>query len=151
MEKLFLNEDIKRLIFSFGYPKHRKYMKEIIFHFRKEKYKVKKQIEYLELDYMLYNDIYYEYPDNFIYDVLNRDLQIKLLKQFMKCYCCNRHIQNRPYYKGNILYYSHNNLFYEDETCDCKCRYYSRLLYNSIQYNNPSPINSKCYLCQTLL
>lgn len=121
-----MNEDIIRHIYSFGYPEHRMYMKQLC------------------------KDIHINgninpigWPQNrrngealcvFLRRKTYEEL-IDLYKTYKQCQCCTRHC----YYKPNLVnehvklepnpYYSYVNL---NDVCNCKCRHNLRIVYNAL-------------------
>jgi hypothetical protein len=123
-----MNEDIMRHIYSFGYPEHRVYMKQ------------------LSKDIHINGNINpIGWPENrlkgealcvFLRRKTYEEL-IDLYKTYKQCRCCTRHC----YYKPNLVtmnenvklepnpYYSYENL---NELCPCKCRHNLRLVYRAL-------------------
>lgn len=113
--------DVIRLIYSFGYPKYKKYMSEIC-----------SQISFPRLEYNLYmlKAEYYKFNNDqamiwFFTNEVDEEVIKDLFKQCTKCCCCSKHCHNRPtnYYTDEV---SVGENFTTDEICNCGCRSISR-------------------------
>lgn len=136
MEKVWQNTDLLRLIYSFGYPEHRKHMKHIVQYFRKKVKKIKFNLRCLRRDFALYNAShnYISSLDRMLPELLTQTEQYILLHQMIDCRCCSRHSHGKPvrsrlWLNENSSYGHHDNI-----DCECWCRHMSRILNHSIQH-----------------
>lgn len=122
MEKLFENNDIMRLIYSFGYSEHRHYMKEMSKSIVCEDYDPigwpEKRVNNESLCTFLKRKSWIE-----LIDLYNR---------YNKCHCCTRH----SYFKPKLFEMRLNpkiipNPYYTtyDKSTECACRHRSRLVF----------------------
>ena len=138
MDQLFENKDIMRLIYSFGYPQHRIYMKQLCY----------------QMDTVLtgYNITPKNWPKDciggeslcsFLARTKSRDELIDMYHIYKNCHCCTRHC----YYKPNLYELNENikinpnphyaippngmskKKFYG---CKCGCRSYIREVYSAL-------------------
>jgi len=136
MEQVKKNDDLIRLIYSFGYPEHRTYMNEIVSHFDENNFKIENNIKCIRRDYNIYCGLT-EYPsslDMFITDLFSKEEQHILLKQMLSCRCCSRHSHSKPH---NLIIYC-CDVVEETSTdvhCHCSCRHLSRCFMESILYH----------------
>lgn len=122
-----LCDDIIRDIYSFGYPNHRKYMKDIC-----------RMIEsnHTSIHKHLHDSWYRNNTAIPITEFINAEFTqteiVVMFQYYKKCKCCTRH----SYYKPNIksqhfnpkpAYNPHYNT--HNITCYCPCRNMSRHLY----------------------
>lgn len=131
MESFMEHEDIKRHIYSFGYPKHRIYMKEICKRINTPYdfiYQLNREWDgYDALSMTQYLHTRYSY------------IELKQLYLITKrCNCCTRH----SYYKPNLCAIQLNaktnpNPHYSiySTTCVCHCRSLSRHIYYAYWYD----------------
>lgn len=128
-----LCDDILRDVYSFGYPNHRVYMKDIC--------------AMIETNHdTIHNNLSYAWERNgeldlsggasmseFIRRHFNRHEILYMFRRYKNCRCCTRH----SYYKPDIKCRQHNpkpthNPHYTyDSTCSCPCRHMSRHLYSA--------------------
>lgn len=128
-----MNDDIIRHIFSFGYPEHRTYMKQL-----------SKEInvcgDYDPIGWSE-NRVNGELLCNFLRRTHTRNEIIHLFNTYKKCKCCTRHacfkpdlfnmklnprLNPNPYYR-----YKDEHIFYPTKYhfCLCKCRHNIRHVY----------------------
>jgi hypothetical protein len=142
MEQVMNNVDLIRLIYSFGYPKHRQYMKCIVNQFACEEDVRRFNMECIMDDWVLYFESQY-YPsaiDMFLSDLFNSQQQKALLRQMIKCKCCTRHSHNKPILLNDrIIYYPTTIKHKRDPYCNCNCRSLSRSLW--FCYKNHMSLN----------
>jgi hypothetical protein len=143
MNELFENKDILRLIYSFGYPTHRIYMKEL-----SEKIN---NVLTGNMDPIGWpkNRVHGEALCTFLYREKTYDELICLYNKYKKCQCCTRHC----YYKPKLYYLDENhklepNPYYTYTNppdgrfmvptiyhhCTCKCRTHMRHVYMALVY-----------------
>lgn len=128
-----LCDDILRDVYSFGYPNHRVYMKEICQEIELNHETIHKYLSYaweqngeLEL-----------YDGNSMSDYIKRQFHrheiMHMFRYYKKCRCCTRH----SHYKPDITRQQrnpkpdHNPHYTHDTTCLCSCRHMSRHLYSA--------------------
>lgn len=132
MESLMEHEDIKRYIYSFGYPEHRIYMKAIC--------------QQINTPYDFISQLYREW-DGYVALSMTQYLHTRysscelhhLYLITKRCNCCTRH----SYYKPNLSAIQQNtktnpNPHYSiiySTTCSCHCRSLSRQIYNAYWYD----------------
>jgi hypothetical protein len=121
----FLNDDINRKIFEFGYPEYRGYIQTICKDIQNRNYtlsKVQKQITDAEMK--------------------------ELLDEFFKlknCRCCSRHSHNKPeiQVRTNPKCIKYLCIIQQDDwlpecknlhDCDCLCRHHSRTICDAISF-----------------
>ena len=103
--KVFANEDLKRHIFSFGYPEHRTLMRGLI--------------QELQLDMSLFPDHGSITDQVGSYDVLE---QLKWFDYLNRCRCCSRHSHYKPYILGcEGIYPVNMGKIPEGNVIECKC------------------------------
>lgn len=127
MERLLKNEDIKRLIFSFGTIEHRVFTKNL-----KNIFLLLEKIRNKNIQLLLYDfnkQSQHQSIVNFIYTIFSKEKQKDFLKQLNGCYCCNKHRYNRNPYK------QYTNDTFSNETCSCYCRHITRHLYRCLEIN----------------
>jgi hypothetical protein len=110
--KVFANEDLKRHIFSFGYPEHAEFTKSL-----KEVLKV----DSLQFYHRYYEDRY----DRCIYDYLMDEFTSKEIVEwtnyFARCRCCTRHSHDKPYIRNGVVIYT-PKIQSNVHKCECPCR-----------------------------
>lgn len=136
MEQLFENKDIMRLIYSFGYPEHRIYMKKLC-------YKLDTVLSNLYITHWPKKRICNEPLSTFLARERTRYELIFMYKAYKKCQCCTRHC----YYKPNLTTKNENtklnpNPYYSNVPngmsktkfygCKCLCRLYIRHVYTAL-------------------
>ena len=109
--KVFANEDLKRHIFSFGYPEHVDFTKSLK--------------EVLKVDsFQFYHRYYEDRCDRCIYDYLMDEFTPKEIVEwtnyFARCRCCTRHSHDKPYIRNGVVIYT-QKITSSDE-CECPCR-----------------------------
>ena len=131
MNEVMNNNDVCRLIYSFGYPKHRIYMKSIVNYFKKKQKSITFNMDCIYDDWSLYIDRYYHSGFNiFLCDIFNQEQQKILLIQFINCKCCTRHSNSKPIILNNVITYTPTTQkYYKDPYCKCTCRHISRKLW----------------------
>lgn len=140
-KKVFETDDLLRMIYSFGEPSHRIFMKEI-----------KKEIELPELDLLAqeYQEIVKQKTDlnesynfnNFVGE-MEPVYAVYWLKKYSRCYCCQRHSILKPFIcEGKRLIPSYQVVFESKpvgkehkNTCKCSCRQNSRFIMNNLMDN----------------
>lgn len=128
MDLLFRNEDIMRHIYSFGYAKHRDYMKELSKEINSVLSGNIEPIGWFE------NRIGGEALCIFLYREKTYDELIDLYHIYKNCYCCTRHSCYKPKLSNmdeNVKlnpnpYYTKKRKYYN---CKCQCRAYIRHVY----------------------
>jgi hypothetical protein len=124
---VFETEDLVRLIYSFGDPEHRVLTQYIAQEIRQDVH----DLTYERLFWI--ENMNPEQQDGDI--SLRRFLEevpmdfLKLIKGYKRCYCCQRHNQNKPIiHEGQIRTFkgvvTERNVF--PPVCSCPCRHYSR-------------------------
>jgi hypothetical protein len=138
MEQVMNNLDIIRLIYSFGYPNHRIYMKQIVDTFKDEQANREFNMECIIDDWNLYHQSkYYLSSMNILLsDLFNRSQQTILLVQMIKCKCCTRHCHNKPFILNGNIIYKPNRIKYTMYDCNCNCRHISRELFKCYKKNS---------------
>ena len=110
-QTVFANEDLKRHIFSFGYPEHIKFTKSLT--------------DILKVNpWSFYHTYYEDRKDRCIRAYLTEEFTSKELTEwvnyFARCRCCTRHSHDKPYVnKRGIAYTPKTNT---TDECDCPCR-----------------------------
>lgn len=111
-QTVFANEDLKRLIFSFGYPEHIEFTKSLT--------------DILKVDSYQFADRYYENQnDRCLYDYIVEEFTskelIEWINYFARCHCCTRHSHDKPrVIKRDIVFTPRINT--TDYECECPCR-----------------------------
>jgi hypothetical protein len=132
LKHIFKNDDIIRYIYSFGYPEHRKHIKNIMF-------QIKTDIYYLSRVILSdWSETYIGLPLQHYFDLCYKKDEIKTFYlKYKTCRCCTRH----SYYKPDLINHNYNEkqnpCYYDDSKtceCECDCRHMSRILYKS--YHN---------------
>lgn len=136
MEQVMNNEDLIRIIYSFGYPKHRENMKEIVSSLHYKNLKRNNIMDCLKHDYELYTKHNpYSSMDRFVPDLLSKKEQQEVLCQLIQCRCCTRHSHNKPIMVDKTFYYKPSSKrYYNDVECKCSCRHLSRTLWHSLAH-----------------
>lgn len=131
------NHDLVCHIYSFGYPKHRIYMKCIVNDFNFKKAIRKHNIECIIDDWTFYSHSqYFEWNMNdFVSNLFNRQEQIALLNQMIECYCCTRHCNNRPIKIKDTFCYNPTSENVPRNNCSCHCRSLARSLWRCYKNN----------------
>jgi hypothetical protein len=109
---VFANEDLKRHIFSFGYPEHIEFTKSLT--------------EILKVDSFKFEGWYYDNrQDRPLYDYLTEEFTpkelIEWINYFARCRCCTRHSHDKPRVTKQGIVYT-PRLDTTDDGCDCPCR-----------------------------
>ena len=109
---VFANEDLKRHIFSFGYPEHIEFTKSLT--------------EILKVDSYQFEDRYYENRnDRTIYDYMFEEFTSEELivwtNYFARCHCCTRHSHDKPRVTKQGFVCT-PKIDTTDYGCDCPCR-----------------------------
>lgn len=138
MEQVWENMDLRRLIYSFGYPQHRNHMNHIARYFRQKKRNTQFNIRCLRRDFALYNSDhhYISSLDQMLPDLLTFEEQYYLLNQMMDCRCCTRHSYGKPV--RSMLWIEENMGRGDNVECSCWCRHMSRILNYSIHHYTPT-------------
>lgn len=127
MEQIMENEDIKRLIYSFGYSEHRCYMKEISTRLNTNLESIKAIIDACDYDQDDNSMSYY------IKCRFKKDQMIQMYNQTRRCYCCTRHSNYKPdLLRGDLNSNNSPNDQQEhsyNEECSCYCRHMCRYVY----------------------
>ena len=113
---VFGNEDLKRLIFSFGYPEHREFTTSLA--------------ESLTVNPSPFEDRFLEdRQDRPLYDYLVEEYSPQELilwtNYFARCRCCTRHSHDKPCFVNQEIVFTKRapTKIYE---CDCTCRHFAR-------------------------
>lgn len=124
MERLFANNDIRRHIFSFGYPEHRERMKTVALEIT------------IDADYaQTVRNTYYERGgDRSIMEYLRDEYTAQELvehsKYLNRCKCCTRHSHCKPYVEcvdnAEYVRIPENSQAPSQHVCSCPCRSMSR-------------------------
>jgi hypothetical protein len=114
---VFGSEDLKRLIFSFGYPEHREFTASLT--------------ESLAVDPYPFEDRFLEnQQDRCLYDYLVEEYTPQELilwsNYFARCRCCTRHSHDKPRFVNQEIVFTKRSptKVYE---CECTCRHYARM------------------------
>lgn len=130
MEQIMENEDIKRVIYSFGYPEHRCYMKEISTRLNTNLESIKAIIDACEDEQDDQDDNSMSY---YIKCRFKKDQMIQMYHQTRRCYCCTRHANYKPdLFRGDLNSNKSPNDPQEhsyNEECYCYCRHMCRYVY----------------------
>jgi hypothetical protein len=124
MEQVFANVDLKRHIFSFGYPEHREFMCSI-----KESLKID-----CEPFVQMYGQNHNERDMiQYIMEEYTEPEMLSSIRYFNRCRCCTRH-SFKPFIKvvdgvTHVFNDSHNINLIKD--CHCSCRHISRQIVNA--------------------
>lgn len=110
---VFANEDLKRHIFSFGYPEHIEFTKSLT--------------DILKVDSRRFYDRYYEDRDDrcihdYLVDEFTPNELIDWMNYFARCRCCTRHSHDKPRATNQGIVYTHRATTYYDCDCPCPCR-----------------------------
>lgn len=124
-KQVFASEDLKRHIFSFGYPEHREFMKSL------------KKILHVDCKPFMRR-----YARNHNWRVMNQYILheyteteiLRYIHYYNRCRCCTRHSHFKPILKnvdGMIHIYENDNnipghVMIRDHSCQCHCRYLMR-------------------------
>lgn len=126
-----LCDDILRDVYSFGYPNHRVYMKDICTLIGTNHETIHKDLSYLwelngELEWHGGTSM-----DKFIKTQFTQTDILHMFHYYKKCRCCTRHSYYKPDIKCRQLNPkpAHNPHYTRDNTCSCPCRHMSRHLY----------------------
>jgi hypothetical protein len=113
--KVFANEDLKRLIFSFGYPEHRAFTRNLT------------RELHVDMNTFQYHGSITEYIETCT--VME---QLKWLEYFNRCRCCSRHSHYKPYINSDYggMYPVNMGRIPEGNVveCDCPCRSFARYM-----------------------
>lgn len=133
-----LCDDIIRDIYSFGYPNHRVYMKDICKRIESNHDTLDKYLS----DSWYQNSLHDNHNtpmDIFIKTQFTQTEMVNMFNYYKKCRCCTRH----SYYKPDIKRQhfnpkpEYNPHYTNDTTCLCTCRHMSRHLYSaSVNYRS---------------
>ena len=114
--QVFANEDLKRHIFSFGYPEHIVFTKSL---------KVT-----LQVDTLPFENHYLEYRNGrslreYLMDEFTPLELVEYIRYFARCRCCTRHSHDKPYVTTLGIVYT-PKIHSSDYTCECLCRHIGR-------------------------
>lgn len=124
-KKVFESPDLIRLIYSFGNPDHRRYMRNI-------KLELQSQTEAFEDEFQKKRG--FEGIDYVLEHYYSMDELIKYLRTFKRCFCCSRHSMKKPIYSDKIVFITKKCVFQNYETeCACPCRSLSRVFVKSLR------------------
>ena len=113
---VFANEDLKRHIFSFGYPEHIEFTKSLT--------------EILTIDCKPFIERFNEdRGDRCIRQYLQEEYTpnelVLWINYFARCRCCTRHCHDKPFVcKNQIIYTPEGDV--TDRECKCHCRCLAR-------------------------
>jgi hypothetical protein len=131
MEQIMENEDIKRVIYSFGYPEHRFYMKDLSTRLNTNLEPIKEISDAWEYDQgEIGNSMSYYIQCRF-----TKDQMIQMYHKTRRCYCCTRHAHYKPDLLRREL--NSNNSpndqpeYSYNEECYCNCRHMCRHVYRA--------------------
>ena len=132
MDQVMNNIYLLRIIYSFGYPEHRLYMKRIVDDFKDEQNTREFNMECIMDDWALYyqSQYYHSGFDMLLSDLFNRQQQKVLLFQMIKCKCCTRHSHNKPILLNDRIIYYPTSIKHTKDECYCHCRHLSRNLWH---------------------
>jgi len=117
--------DVTRHIYSFGYPEHRQYMKQLC-----EKIERGKVLDY-NINIITNQHRYGRISFEELLKEVDPDILEKLFNQCVRCNCCTKHCNKRPKYLfGEELNRAENY----DVNCPCKCRQFSRSIKKCYEY-----------------
>jgi len=133
-KQVFENTDLVRRIYSFGDPSHRRFTETLTWDLRSwpevlyERYQDRR----MSMGYLNYN--FTDYLD----EVSSPKIQ-RLMKSFLRCYCCARHNHLKNYVYGNppMIVWREQAVFEhdpEDTNCECKCRSLGRICTKHLYY-----------------
>lgn len=138
IQKVLANEDLKRLVYSFGSIDNRRLMRQV-------RYKINFDILDTRLDTeglltkVIRNFIYTKWDHEYIEEMDLRETFMNFYR-FRSCRCCSRHSHNKP----NIRMKGKQLLFLREEIqvpecknlnhCHCYCRKETRHLWSMIRY-----------------
>lgn len=119
--------ELKRIIYSFGYPAHRTYTKHICFIINKKKEILNYNIELVNSDIESFRMAGIEEIIELLIISIYDSKKHKLFNQCIKCYCCTKHCNKRPknIFTDELTYTENYNT-----TCNCSCRSFARLMKN---------------------
>jgi len=123
---IFENEDIMRHIYSFGYPEHRIYMKQLC-----------KEIntDLPDLSNWKQNRINLEIMSTYLKRTYKRVELIELNHKYNKCRCCTRHSYNKPNLLNRELNLRLRQKPYYENICKCNCRHITRHIFKAYWLN----------------
>jgi hypothetical protein len=115
---VFANEDLKRHIFSFGYPEHIEFTKSLVKH--------------LKVDCRPFQEKFWRISwgrplRTYLIEEFTEDERFDLIHYFNRCRCCTRHSHYKPYvdaFGAKIV--SNSNAHATSDLCGCPCRHLSR-------------------------
>ena len=125
---VFANEDLKRNIFSFGYPEHREFMKSLT--------------ESLKVDCMPFIRMYKENCNDrcmgkYILDEYTESEILSSIHYFNRCRCCTRHSHYQPRFEIvdgiTAIYMDTHYTHYNNHknVCECRCQTIARHMINA--------------------
>lgn len=129
--QVFQNIDLVRHIYSFGDPSHRTFT------------------FYLKWDLKPWPDVFLQrYMDRqlesghygysiqeYLYEFSNRQI-VRLLKQYRRCYCCERHNTNKLIFYNQVVRTPEPMVYESHPTnCLCSCRKLSRIFIAHLSEN----------------
>ena len=113
--KVFANEDLKRIIFSFGYPEHRVFTCNLT-----------RELQ-VDMNTFQYDGSITEHIEKCT--VME---QLTWLDYFNRCRCCSRHSHYKPYINANYggIYPVNMGRIPEGNVveCNCSCRSFARYM-----------------------
>jgi hypothetical protein len=116
---VFSNEDLKRHIFSFGYPEHREFVHSL---------KETLQVDCDRFQNMFMNHSGDGCMSQYLLEEFTEAEMIEWMDYFNRCKCCTRHSHYKPFIcaKGANVPDRHTTVDYYYSDCSCACRHLAR-------------------------
>jgi len=147
-----MNSDLKRLIYSFGYPEHRVYMKEIVEYFKHQAFKREHNLKCIRRDFQVNIHVSPCPLRQLLPELFNITQHEILLNQMIDCRCCTNHSHSKPV-RGGDGYYTSEAPKTQKEDCSCGCRNMARILLYSMINQECAPhgyeIQNALFICPT--
>ncbi len=113
--QVFAMDDLKRHIFSFGYPEHIAFTKSL------------KVI--LKVDTTPFEERFHAYRDGrslprYLLEEFDAQELVECIHYFSRCRCCTRHSHDKPYVSTFGIAYTPK--IHSSDECECQCRHIGR-------------------------
>ena len=114
---VFANEDLKRHIFSFGYPEHIEFTKSLT--------------KILKVDCDRFDETFWKNTrgrpmGTYLKDEFTEAERMDWMHYFNRCKCCTRHSHYKPYVDEDCVKIISNSSTNRDDLCQCMCRHLAR-------------------------
>jgi hypothetical protein len=116
---VFKNEDLKRHIFSFGYPEHRTFTRSL---------KESLHVDCKWVEWMREKNQGDRCMEQYLLDEYTDIELMKCMRYLNRCRCCTRHSHFKPYMDGNEIRMPINDTRSFNRECHCPCRFLARAM-----------------------